>query len=201
MAKKKIPSQPAALTTYTARAKDLKILGQVEAANDKEALKKARKQYGAATVERRESGTGNAPLAAPEAAAAGPGDAKATTRKKGKSGHATAPPATPATTATPAEANGTPTAIPRRRAGQSGAKSQKLSALDAAAQVLQEAGTPLSCQEMITAMAEKGYWSSPQGRTPSATLYSAILRELKTKGAAARFRKTDRGRFAHAPSA
>jgi hypothetical protein len=49
-----------------------------------------------------------------------------------------------------------------------------------------------------SAMAEKGYWSSPTGRTPSATLYSAILRELKTKGAAARFRKTDRGRFERA---
>ena len=200
MAKKK-PSQPEALVTYTARAKDLKILGHVEAANDKEALQKARKQYGAATVERRETAAGNDAPAAPAAAAAEAGDAKATTRKKGKAGHTTAPPATPATTATPAEANGTPSATPRRRAGQSGAKSQKLSALDAAAQVLQEAGTPLSCQEMITAMAEKGYWSSPQGRTPSATLYSAILRELKTKGAAARFRKTDRGRFAHNPTA
>jgi hypothetical protein len=200
MAKKK-PSQPEALVTYTARAKDLKILGHVEAADDKEALKKARKQYGAATVERRETAAGNDALSAPEAPAAGVADTKATTRKKGKSGHATAPPATPATTATPAEANGTPSATPRRRAGQSGAKSQKRSALDAAAQVLQEAGTPLSCQEMITAMAEKGYWSSPTGRTPAATLYSAILRELKTKGAASRFRKTDRGRFERAPAA
>jgi hypothetical protein len=30
---------------------------------------------------------------------------------------------------------------------------------------------------------------------PSATLYSAILRELKTKGKDARFKKTDRGKF------
>ena len=201
MAKKKIPSQPEALTTYTARAKDLKILGHVEAANDQEALKKARKQYDAATVERRETAAANHALAASEAPAAGAADAKATTRTKGKRGHAAAPPATPATTATPAEANGTPTATPRRRAGRSGATPPKLSALDAAAQVLQEVGTPLSCQEMITAMAEKGYWSSPKGRTPAATLYSAILRELKTKGAAARFRKTDRGRFAHNPTA
>ena len=157
----------------------------------------ARKQFGAATVERRETAAGNDALSTPEAPATAVADIKTTTRKKGKSGHAT----TPATTATPAEANGTPSATPRRRAGRSEAKSQKRSALDAAAQVLQEAGTPLSCQEMITAMAEKGYWSSPQGRTPSATLYSAILRELKTKGAAARFRKTDRGRFAHNPTA
>ena len=72
----------------------------------------------------------------------------------------------------------------------------KLSALDAAAQVLAEAGGSLSCQEMIAAMAAKGYWTSPGGKTPSATLYSAILRELSTKGANARFVKTQRGQFA-----
>src|SRR5580692_5108277 len=105
--------QPAALTTYTARAKDLKILGHVEAANDKEALQKARKQYGAATVERRETTAGNDALAAPEAPAAGATDTTATTRKKGKAGHATAALATPATMATPAPTKGTPTATPR----------------------------------------------------------------------------------------
>jgi hypothetical protein len=49
---------------------------------------------------------------------------------------------------------------------------------------------------MIDAMAEKGYWSSPGGATPQATLYSAILREMKGKGADARFMKTERGKFA-----
>ena len=39
-----------------------------------------------------------------------------------------------------------------------------------------------------------GLWQS-EGKTPSATLYSAILRETKTKGEAARFRKTERGKF------
>ena len=33
---------------------------------------------------------------------------------------------------------------------------------------------------------------SPGGQTPHATLYSAIIRELKAKGAEARFRKTGR---------
>ena len=75
------------------------------------------------------------------------------------------------------------------------AKPKKLSALDAAAKVLSEADTPLNCQEMIQAMAAKGYWTSPGGKTPSATLYSGILRELKTKGKEARFRKTERGKF------
>ena len=71
----------------------------------------------------------------------------------------------------------------------------KTSALDAAARVLGEADKPLNCQEMIAAMAAKGYWTSPGGKTPSATLYSAILRELKTKKSEARFRKTERGKF------
>ena len=73
---------------------------------------------------------------------------------------------------------------------------KKLSALDAAAKVLGEAGQPMNCQEMIQAMATKGYWTSPGGKTPSATLYSGILRELKTKGKDARFQKTERGKFA-----
>ena len=75
---------------------------------------------------------------------------------------------------------------------------KKLSALDSAARVLTESGQAMNCQEMIEAMAAKGYWSSPGGKTPSATLYSSILRELKTKGADARFRKTERGKFARA---
>jgi HB1, ASXL, restriction endonuclease HTH domain len=74
-------------------------------------------------------------------------------------------------------------------------KNDKLSALDAAAKVLAETGQPMTCQDMIDAMAQKGYWSSPGGRTPAATLYSAILRELKTKGNNARFVKTQRGKF------
>ena len=72
----------------------------------------------------------------------------------------------------------------------------KMSAIDAAAKVLAEAGKPLTSKEMITAMAEKGYWTSPGGKTPHATLYSAILREITVKGAEARFQKTERGKFA-----
>ena len=71
----------------------------------------------------------------------------------------------------------------------------KLSCLDAAAKVLAEKKAPMTTKEMIEAMAAKGYWSSPNGQTPAATLYSAILREIKTKGKEARFKKTDRGQF------
>jgi hypothetical protein len=78
------------------------------------------------------------------------------------------------------------------------ATAAKLSALDAAAKVLAETGKPMSCNEMIEAMAAKVYWSSPGGKTPASTLYSAILREISTKGKESRFKKTDRGHFARA---
>jgi hypothetical protein len=81
-------------------------------------------------------------------------------------------------------------------AGVAKPKAGRVSALDAAARVLEEAGRPMTCAEMIALMAEKGYWTSPGGKTPSATLYSAILRELQTKPGVSRFVKTERGRFA-----
>jgi hypothetical protein len=74
-------------------------------------------------------------------------------------------------------------------------KAKKASALDAAVRVLGENGAPMNCPEMIEAMATKGYWSSPGGATPAATLYSAILREINAKGKEARFVKTERGKF------
>jgi hypothetical protein len=81
----------------------------------------------------------------------------------------------------------------RAKKAESGKK--KLSALDAAAKVLAEAGTAMNCQELIKVLAEKNLWTSPGGKTPAATLYSAILREVQTKGNEARFRKTERGKF------
>lgn len=75
------------------------------------------------------------------------------------------------------------------------AKPKRVSALEAAAEVLRKAGKPMRSQEIITAMAEQGLWTSPNGRTPASTLYAAVLRELRDKGASARFRKVDRGLF------
>ena len=75
------------------------------------------------------------------------------------------------------------------------AKPKRVSALDAAAEVLRKASNPMHAQEMIAAMAEQGLWSSPNGKTPHATLYAAILREIRAKGEAARFRKAERGQF------
>jgi len=71
----------------------------------------------------------------------------------------------------------------------------KLSGLDAAAQVLAEANEPLGCKEVVERMLAKGLWST-SGKTPAATIYAAIIREIAKKGDDARFRKTDRGKFA-----
>ena len=73
---------------------------------------------------------------------------------------------------------------------------KKTSALDAAVRVLGDAKGPLTTGQMIDAMSAKGYWKSPGGKTPDRTLYSAILREIATKGKESRFKKTERGQFA-----
>ena len=70
-----------------------------------------------------------------------------------------------------------------------------LSCLDAAATVLADCGVPMRCKDLIDVMASAGLWSST-APTPAATLYSALLREISTKGATSRFKKTDRGHFA-----
>jgi len=74
------------------------------------------------------------------------------------------------------------------------AKQRKPSGLDAAAQVLAKAGEPMNCGDMVKTMLEKGLWKTG-GKTPAATIYAAIIREIAVKGDASRFRKTERGHF------
>jgi short subunit dehydrogenase-like uncharacterized protein len=92
-----------------------------------------------------------------------------------------------------------PKATPAKKAKANGptkGKAKKASALDSAAKVLGDSKVPMSCKEMIEAMAAKGLWTSPGGKTPHATLYSAILREINAMGKGARFKKSERGKFA-----
>ncbi len=100
--------------------------------------------------------------------------------------------AAPKAKATVATATKTPKA--KKAAGDQ--KPKRVSALDAAAQVLAKAGKPMRAQELIAAMAEQNLWKSPGGATPHATLYAAMQREERDKGGASRFRKVDRGLFA-----
>ena len=74
-------------------------------------------------------------------------------------------------------------------------REKKPGCLDAAVQVLRTAGGgPLGCKEMVERMLAKGLWQTG-GKTPAATLYAAIIREIAAKGKEARFHKAERGRF------
>jgi hypothetical protein len=75
------------------------------------------------------------------------------------------------------------------------AETKRLSAIEAAAKVLAESKTAMTAKEMIEAMESQGLWKSPGGKTPHATLYSAIIREIATKGKEARFVKAGQGKF------
>ena len=77
------------------------------------------------------------------------------------------------------------------------AEPKALSGLDAAAQVLREAGEPMNAQDLIARILERGLWKT-EGKTPAATIYAAMIREIKAKGSDSRFQKVDRGRFAAA---
>jgi len=76
-------------------------------------------------------------------------------------------------------------------------KPKRVSALDAAAEILKAKGQPMRAKDLIEAMATRGLWASPNGKTPAATLYAAMIREIKIKGSKARFQKVERGTFAH----
>jgi hypothetical protein len=109
----------------------------------------------------------------------------------------------PATVDATAEETSTVVAVPKKiRKAKTAAKAtesadtgeKRLSCVAAALKVLGESSEPMNAQELITAMEAKGYWTSPGGKTPHATLYSAILRDL-AKGDDSKFVKTERGRF------
>jgi hypothetical protein len=75
------------------------------------------------------------------------------------------------------------------------AKPKRLSALDAAAQVLASSDKPMRAIDMVSEMEAKGLWRSPGGKTPEATLYAAIIREIAAKGKTTRFAKHGKGLF------
>jgi hypothetical protein len=104
---------------------------------------------------------------------------------------------TTATKAKTAKAKTPKAEVPAKGAKTKKAKADgKMSAIDAAAKVLADTREPMNCKAMIEAMATSGLWTSPGGKTPHATLYSAIAREINEKGNDARFVKVERGQFA-----
>ena len=90
------------------------------------------------------------------------------------------------------EANTVQTGQPRAKNSKG---EKKLSGLDAAAKVLADTGHEMTVKEILEAILTKGYWKSPNGKTPAATLYSSVIREISAKGKDSRFRKAERGKF------
>ncbi len=78
-------------------------------------------------------------------------------------------------------------------------KPKRVSGLDLAAKVLAEAGEPLNAKTIAERAIAAGWKTS--GKTPEATLYAAIIREIAKKGKDARFAKRDRGLFTAAKGA
>jgi hypothetical protein len=84
---------------------------------------------------------------------------------------------------------------PKRMRGTKVPKEKRTSSLDAAAKVLEESSEPMTAKEMVEAAEAKGYWKSPGGKTPHATIFSAIIREIAKKASESLFNKTERGTF------
>jgi restriction system protein len=61
--------------------------------------------------------------------------------------------------------------------------------IHAARHVLEQAGTPLHTQELTRRMLDGGHWHT-QGRTPEASVYSALFMNLKRQGQASGFVQT-----------
>jgi hypothetical protein len=83
----------------------------------------------------------------------------------------------------------------KKRAAEAPAKN--LSGLDAAHNVLLESKVPMNATQILDRILAEKLWTT-SGKTPHATIYAAMLREIQTKGDASRFRKAERGRFSAA---
>lgn len=70
----------------------------------------------------------------------------------------------------------------------------KRTVIDAAYQVLSEAGTPLHSNEIAQRMLAQGLWAT-KGQTPGATVDSRIAVDIKANGVASRFRRVGRSIF------
>jgi hypothetical protein len=101
-----------------------------------------------------------------------------------------------ATKAEPAQAKRASDKKAAKANSQPATPARKLSQIEAAVEVLRAAGEPMTCKAMVEAMTAKKLWASPAGKSPDATLYASILRQLARKGKDARFVKAAPGRFA-----
>ncbi len=70
-----------------------------------------------------------------------------------------------------------------------------MNVLQATQSVLQEAGTPLHYREITQRMIDRGLWQT-DGKTPDATVSSAITGDIKKNGTHSLFQRTDEGVYA-----
>ena len=92
-----------------------------------------------------------------------------------------------------ADAKVTATDKPTKK-GDVPAEPKHISGLDAAAQVLGEAGGTMGSRQIVEVMLAKGLWKT-SGKTPHATIHAALIRDLQKKGSESRFVKVARGKF------
>ena len=96
----------------------------------------------------------------------------------------------------PAKASKDATIPKKADTGEPRGPGAKMSGLDAAAKVLAlGSALPMRCGALVKIMIDRGYWKT-NGKTPAATIYAAITREIAAKGDVSRFRKVERGKFA-----
>jgi hypothetical protein len=85
------------------------------------------------------------------------------------------PKATTATTKTEPKPALKAKAAPKTAAkGKAEPKQKRVSLLDAAAALLARTRKAMTCKEIFETVAAEGTWSSPNGKTPAATLYTAV---------------------------
>ena len=96
---------------------------------------------------------------------------------------------------TPKGAKATPKRATAQRNAPQAKEGKRMGILKAAVVVLKETGRPMNAKAMVETALAKGMWTT-KGKTPAATLYAAIIREIQKKGGEARFKKVDRGMFA-----
>lgn len=83
-------------------------------------------------------------------------------------------------------------AAPKKAAPLNG---NKFSLLDAAVKALKEKRKPMNTKDIVEHVNKRGWWKPGEGKTPTATLYSAFLREME-KGKESRVRKSkEKGLF------
>ena len=94
--------------------------------------------------------------------------------------------ATAAKAATPAKATRT---TAKETVKSNDKAERKMSLLTAAVAVLERTEEALGAKQLVERAKADGLWTPGAGKTPEQTLYSAMVREIKSKGESARFTK------------